>query len=185
MKRIYFLLIALFLCAGAAFAQPRPVEVSSKPIAALPANPAPSSFEAKYEGGMFGYSDKEVGTLKFDDYNQRLVFFGKDQKEKFQIPYKSVQVIYPQSKSVTSTTGQVLSNIPLPGAVLGGLIKEKRRFLVVHFDDPDVDAAHGLVNFKIEDKALLDSVILSLADKANLTQRGDAYYRPKKFKSEI
>ena len=51
---------------------------------------------------------KEDGTLKFDDENERLVFFGKDQKEKFQIPYKSVLVIYPQSKSVTSTTGNVV-----------------------------------------------------------------------------
>lgn len=184
MKRIYFLIITLFLSAGAALAQPRPVDASSK-MAAVPANPAPASFAAKYEGGMFGYSAKEVGMLKFDDANQRLVFFGKDQKEKFQIPYKSVQVIYPQSKSVTSTAGQVVRNIPLPGAILGGLMKEKRRYLVMHFDDPDVEAARGTVNFKLENKALLDSVIQSLAGKANLQQRGDAYYRPKKIKTEI
>lgn len=184
MKRIYFLIIALFLCAGAAFGQPRPVEASAKPAAAAPVNPAPPSFEAKYEGGMFGYNSKEVGMLKFDDDNQRLIFFGKDQKEKFSIPYKSVQVIYPQSKSVTSTTGQVVRNIPLPGAFLGGLIKEKRRYLVMHFDDPDVEA-RGLVNFKLENKELLDSVIKSLAGKANLTQRGDAFYRPKATKNEI
>ncbi len=184
MKRIYFLIIALFLCASGAFAQPRPVDASSKPATAAAVKPAPASFEAKYEGGMFGYNSKEVGMLKFDDDNQRLVFFGKDQKEKFSIPYKSVQVIYPQSKSVTSTTGQVVRNIPLPGAFLGGLIKEKRRFLVMHFDDPDVEA-RGLVNFKLENKELLDSVILSLAGKANLTQRGDAYYRPKPIKNEI
>src|SRR5215217_2888018 len=176
MKRIYFLIVAMFLCAGAVSAQPRPVEASTKTVAA-PSNPAPASFAAKYEGGMFGYSEKEVGTLKFDDENQRLVFFGKDQKEKFQIPYKSVLLIYPQSKSVTSTTGQVVQNIPLPGAMLGGLIKEKRRFLVLHFNDPDVEAAQGLVNFKLENKELLDSVIHSLAGKANLMQRGDAFYR--------
>ncbi len=122
--------------------------------------------------------------LKFDDDNQRLVFFGKDQKEKFSIPYKSVQVIYPQSRSVTSTTGQVVRNIPLPGAFLDTLIKEKRRYLVLHFDDPDVEA-RGLVNFKLDNKELLDSVLQSLAGKANLTQRGDAYYRPKKIKNEI
>jgi len=185
MKRVLFLIIALFLGAGAAFGQPRPVEASSKPAAAAPANPAPVSFEAKYEGGMFGYTDKEVGMLKFDDDNQRLIFFGKDQKEKFSIPYKSVLVIYPQSKSVTSTTGNVVRNIPLPGSVLGGLIKEKRRYLVMHFDDPDVEAAKGLVNFKLDNKELLDSVIQSLAGKANLQQRGDAYYRPKKIKNEI
>lgn len=184
MKPIYFLIIALFLCAGAAVAQPRPVEASSKPATGTPAS-APPSFVAKYEGGMFGFSEREVGMLKFDDDNERLVFFGKDQKEKFHIPYKSVQVIYPQSKSVTSVPGHVVSAIPLPGASLGGLIKEKRQYLVLHFDDPDVEAARGLVNFKIENKMLLDSVIQSLAGKANLTQRGDAYYRPKKIKNEI
>jgi hypothetical protein len=129
---------------------------------------------------MFGYSEKEVGMLKFDDENQRLVFFGKDQKEKFHIPYKPVLLNYPQSTSLTSTTGHVVQNIPLPGSMLGGLIKEKRRYLVLHFSDPDVEAARGLVNFKLENKVLLDSVIQSLAGKANLTQRGDAYYRPKK-----
>jgi len=134
---------------------------------------------------MFGFNEREVGTLKFDDDNQRLVFFGKDLKEKFHIPYKSVLVIYPQSKSVTSTAGSVISHIPLPGAGLAGLMREKRRYLVMHFDDPDVEAARGLVNFKLEDKALLDSVIQSLAGKAKLTQRGDAYYRPKKIKNEI
>ena len=51
--------------------------------------------------------------------------------------------------------------------------------------DPDVEAAKGVVNFKLEDKALLDSVIQSLAGKAKLTQRGDAYYRPKQIKNEI
>ena len=186
MKRVLFLSIALIWCAGSSFAQPRPVDVSPKPAtAAASANPAPVSFEAKYEGGMFGYTDKEVGMLKFDDDNQRLVFFGKDQKEKFHIPYKSVLVIYTQSKSVTSNTGNVVSHIPVPGAFLGGLIKEKRRYLVLHFDDPDVEAARGLVNFKLDNKELLDSVIQRLAGKANLQQRGDAYYRPKKIKNEI
>lgn len=180
MKRIYFLIVASFLCAGAVFAQPRPADVSTKPGSTTAANAAPASFAAKYEGGMFGYSEKEVGMLKFDDENQRLVFFGKDQKEKFHIPYKAVLVIYPQSKSVTSTTGHVVRNIPLPGSMLGGLIKEKRRYLVLHFNDPDVEAARGLVNFKLDNKMLLDSVIQSLAGKANLTQRGEAYYRPKK-----
>jgi len=182
MNRIHFLLIALFLGAVSISAQPRPIEASPKIINALPVAPAPISFEAKYEGGMFGYTEKEVGTLRFDDENQRLVFFGKNQKEKFAIPYQSVLVIYPQSKSVTSTTGNVVSHIPLPGASLAGLIKEKRRFLVLHFDDPDVEAAKGLVNFKLETKELLDSVIQSLAGKANLQQRGDAFYRPKKVK---
>lgn len=185
MNRIFLITIALFIAASAGSAQPRPVEATTKPVAATPANPAPASFEAKYEGGMFGFNQKEVGTLKFDDENDRLVFFGKDQKEKFHIPYKSVLVIYPQSKSVTTTAGNVVRHIPLPGAGLAGLIREKRRYLVMHFDDPDVETARGVLNFKLEDKALLDSVLQTLADKARLTQRGDAYYRPKKIKNEI
>ena len=184
MKRIYFLIVALFLCAGAAFAQPRPVEpattLPSKPHA-LSTAPAPTSFAVKYEGGMFGFSQKEEGTLRFDDENQRLVFAGKDQKDKFHIPYDAVLVIYPQSKSVTSTAGQVVKNVPLPGAMLGGLIKEKRSYMILHFEDPDIEAARGIVNFKLATKELLDAVIQSLAGKADLAQRGDAFYRPKKI----
>ena len=181
MRHLLFSIGALLLLAGVSFAQPRPIE--SAPKAKAPVAPAPSSFGVKYEGGMFGYEHKEEGTLKFDDDNLRLVFFGKDQKEKFQIPYHSVLVIYPQSKSVTSTTGNVVSAIPLPGASLAGFLKEKRQYLIVHFDDPDIEAAKGVVNFKIESKELLDSVLIALAEKAELAQRGEAYYRPKKPKN--
>lgn len=169
----------------AGYSQPRPVETSSKPGSAKAAEPAPSSFPAKYQGGMFGFNDKEDGMLKFDDINERLVFIGKDQKEKFHIPYRSVMVIYPQSRSVTTTAGNVVRHIPLPGAGLAGLIREKRRYLVMHFDDPDVEAARGLISFKLENKKLLDSVLQSLASKAKLTPRGDAFYRPKQIKDEI
>ena len=177
-----FVSIALLVCAFsfAAFAQPRPIE---KGIAA-DTKPAPASFTAKYEGGLFGFTDKEEGTLKFDDANERLVFFGKDQKEMFGIPYGSLLVVSPQSNSVTSTTGNVVSHIPLPGAGLAGFIKEKRRYLVLQFNDPDADA-RGTVNFKIENKELLDSVIFSLGKKAKLTQRGDAYYRPRPKTTDI
>jgi len=178
MKKILIMLaIGLFACALTVSAQPRPIETKTPPPA--PKKPAPPSFMAKYEGGMYGYGEKEEGTLKFDDENERLVFFGKDQKEKFALPYDAMLIIYPQSKSVTSTTGNVVKNLPLPGAVLGGLIKEKRRYLIVHFQDVDVEA-RGIINFKLEDKELLDSVLTTLAEKASMVQRGDAYYRPKK-----
>ena len=183
MNRILFVFVALLLGTTTILAQPRPVETSTKTD--TPGKPAPASFIVKYEGGMFGYNEKETGTLRFDDANERLVFFGKDQKEKFHVPYKSVLVLYPQSRSVTSTTGNVVRHIPLPGAGLAGLIKEKRRYMTLHFSDPDVETANGVLSFKMEDKQLLESVIRTLADKARLTQRGDAYYRPKKIKSEI
>ena len=130
---------------------------------------------------MYGYSGKTSGTLKFDDTNSRLVFYGEDQKELFGIPYDAFTVIYPQSKAVTTTAGNVVKWIPLPGAGLAGFFKEKRRYLVVKFDDPDIEAK-GTVNFKLNNKETLDAVLAALADKARLQQRGDAYYKPKSAK---
>lgn len=181
MKKV-ILIAVLGLCFGisAISAQPRQIEkttAENKPV-----QPAPESFTAKYEGGMFGYNKKEEGTLKFDDNGERLVFFGKDGKEQFAIPYKSMLIIFPQSQKVQSTTGKVVSVIPYAG-LLGGFIKEKRQYLIINYDDPDVDAK-GLVNFKLDNKELLDSVLVALAKKAELKQRGDAYFRPKAVKIE-
>ena len=105
-KTLIFLCVAFFAFSFSAFAQPRPVD---KTQTTTTVKPAPASFAAKYEGGMFGYSKKEEGTLKFDDDNSRFVFFGKDGKEKFAIPYKAMLVVFPQSQSVKSTTGTVVS----------------------------------------------------------------------------
>jgi len=139
---------------------------------------APASFNAQYQGGFFGLSDKESGTLKFDDLNARLIFFGEDGKEKFGLPYDSLLMVYPDEKSVTSTTGNVVKYIPLPGAGLAGLIKEKRRYLIISYDDPDVEAK-GTTSFKLESKDLLESVIFSLGTKAKMKQRGDAFIKPR------
>lgn len=183
MKKLVFIAITLLLFAFTAFGQPRPVDKEAAP--AVKAKPAPASFEAKYEGGLFGFREKEKGTLKFDDENERIVFLGKDNKEKFGIPYKALNVVSPQSRSVTSNTGNVVGAIPLPGAgILGGFIKEKRQYMVIQFNDPDADA-RGTTSFKVENKELLDSIIQTLGEKAQLKQRGDAYYRPRPKTSEI
>ncbi len=183
MKKLVLMSFIVLSFSAIAFAQPRPVETAAKPSVA--ANPAPASFTAKYEGGLFGFTEKETGTLKFDDENQRIVFLGKDQKERFGIPYKSLIVVSPQSRSVTSNTGNVVRNIPLPGAGLAGaFIKEKRRYVLLQFNDPDADA-RGVTTFKLSSKELLDSVIQTLGEKAKMTQRGDAYYRPRVIKTDI
>ena len=122
------------------------------------------------------------GLAQFDA-NERLVFFGEDGKERFGIPYSSVLMIYPDEKSVTSTTGNVVKYIPLPGAGLAGLLKEKRRYLILNYDDPDVDAK-GTTSFKMDSKEILESVIFSIGTKAKLKQRGDAYIRPKVVQAE-
>jgi hypothetical protein len=176
MKFTYYAIIAIIALSAFVSAQPRPVGKSTKPAASVKS--APPSFNAQYEGGVFGFDKKEEGVLKFDDANERLVFFGKDQKEKFGIPYDAFLIVSTSEKSVTSTTGNVIKYIPLPGAGLAGLIKEKKRYLLVQFDDPDVDAK-GTTSFKLDDKELLESVVHSLGQKAKMRQRGEAYIRPK------
>lgn len=182
MKKTIFAFFVITGISALAFGQVRPVEKSPQAPAAN--RQAPQSFEAKYEGGMFGFSQREEGTLSFDDANERLVFIGKDKKEKFHIPYKSMMVVYPQSRSVRSTTGTVISVVPLPGAGLAGLMREKRRYMVINFDDPDAEA-RGTTSFKLDSKEILDSVIQTLGEKARMTQRGDAYYRPRVSKTDI
>ncbi len=175
MKKLLFVVtLSLSLFTMAISAQPRPVDKNAddKPIP-----PAPASFEAKYEGGMLGYSKKEKGTLKFDDINERIVFYGKNNKEVFAIAYDSIYSISPQSQSVRSTTGHVVGAIPVPGAGLAGMfIKEKRRYMIIQYTDRDVDI-NGVTSFKIENKDLLDSVIKALGEKSELRKRGDSYIR--------
>lgn len=179
MKKIVLLLTAIvFAFSLNAFGQPRPAEKNAPPTQTVAKRTAPQSFPAKYQGGMFGYSKKEEGTLKFDDANQRLVFFGKDGKEKFSIPYKALLVVYPSSHKVTSGTGRAVSVIPLPGAGIGGMfIKKKKNYLILNFRDPDVDV-QGTTTFLVDTGELLESVIQTLGEKAEMIRRGDAYYRP-------
>ncbi len=181
MKKFTLGLIFTFSCLlGAASAQPRIVEKKPEEAAPKPVTLAQVSYKARYEGGMFGFSEKETGTMKFDGTNQRLVFFGKDGKEKFGIPYDAIQVIYPQSKSVQSTGGKVMQQLPLPGAGIAGIfMKNKTRYMIVNFEDQDVEAK-GAVNFKFDNSQLLQSAIETLGSKAEMQQRGDAFYRLKK-----
>ena len=180
MKFTHYAFFAILAFASLAAAQPRAIEKTATPPANM--KPAPVSFTAKYEGGVFRFDKKEEGTLKFDDVNERLVFMGEDGKEKFGIPYEAMLIVFSDEKSVTSTAGNVVKYIPLPGAGLAGLIKEKKRYLVMQFDDPDVDAK-GTTSFKLEDKDLLESVVHAVGQKAKMKLRGEAYIRPKVAKA--
>ena len=179
MKKIILLLCAIVSAFSVnAFAQPRPVEKTQPGAQPRVQRTAPESFQAKYQGGMFGYSKKEEGTLKFDDINERLIFLGKDGKEKFSIPYKALLVVYPSSHKVQSGTGRAVSVIPVPGAGIGGLfMKKKKNYLMLQFRDPDVDV-QGTTTFLIDTSELLESVVQTLGEKAEMLRRGDAYYRP-------
>lgn len=69
-----------------------------------------------------------------------------------------------------SQTGNVISRLPLPGAGLAGLKSTESKYLVINFDDPDVDAK-GTANFKFNDKELLLTFIDALGTRAKLKQR--------------
>ncbi len=179
MKKVISLVSVILCFAAFVSAQPRIVEkqVEKKAPAAI----APISFKAKYEGGMFGFSKKEEGTLKFDDANFRLVFFDKDNKERFGIPYKALIVIYPNTQSVQSGTGKVVQNVPIMGAgIVGQFMKKNVRYLVINFDDPDMDAK-GTTSFRLDTTELLESVVQTLGNKAEMQPRGDSFYRPKRI----
>jgi hypothetical protein len=142
--------------------------------------PAPQSFNAKYEGGIFGYNKKEDGTLSFDDMNQRLVFRNKEQKEVLSLPYASLSGAYADTKSQRTTGGKVVSSLPLPyGAnMLGLLSRKKLRYLIMQFSDVDTRNS-GVTSFKLENKELLASVLNTLAEKAGLEPRGEGFVRKK------
>ncbi len=176
MKKVLLTLaFALFACASIASAQPRPADTTASPTVY---RTAPSTVETKYEGGLFGFSKKMEGTLKFDDANQRIVFFDKKGKEMFGIPYESMLVISPNQTKVQSNTGKVIGAVPIMGAGLGGsLLKKKKSYLLIQFRDQDVNA-QGTATFKLDSTEMLGSVIQTLGQKAEMKPRGDAYYRP-------
>lgn len=138
---------------------------------------APPNVKAKYEGGVIGYP-KSDGSLNFDDENRRLVFRDKTAKEVFSIPYDAVAVAYADTKARQPTAARVIGSLPLPyGAnIPAWFVKKKYRYLTLQYKDTDTQA-EGLTSFKLADKEMLASVVTTLANKAGLTQRGEAYVR--------
>ena len=184
MKFIATVLLAGLLASGVVAQRPRSAVAdnqdnqSSTRIPAPPA--APQTFKAKYEGGIVGYIKKQDGTLTFDDTNSRLLFRNKENKEVLFIPYKAIVAAYPDTKSRRPTAATVASAIPVPyGLNLPALfIRKKYRYLTLNFDDPDTNVA-GLTSFKVANKQLLESVLHTLATKAELTARGEGFVRKK------
>lgn len=180
------LALALALTAAAAAAQRPPVSndpTAPPPPTAQPARvpvpaAAPTTVKVKYEGGVLGYQ-KQDGWLTFDDLNRRLVFKNKEHREQFSISYDALLAAWPDTKSRRSTAGQVIAGtVPYGLGLPALLMRSKTRYVVLQYSDPDT-AAHGVTSFKVQTKDLVASVLHTLATKAELTQRGDAYVRRK------
>jgi hypothetical protein len=175
MRTIFSLLLLGVLCTGA-FAQ-RPRTADQEPAKTPAPPPAPKSAKAKYEGGVFGYRKTMEGTLIFDDDNKRLLFKDNKPPKEISIPYEAIVSAFADTHKRRPAAATVASNIPLYG-IPAGFIRTKVRYLTLQYSDPDSNVT-GVTSFKLENKNLLDSMLKALAEKANLTLRGDIYVKKK------
>ena len=178
--RTIFTLLLLGVFLTGVFAQ-RPRSMDPEPAAKTSTSktttkPAPKSMKAKYEGGVFGYRNTMEGTLTFDDENNRLLFKDKKPPKEISIPYGAITSAYADTQKKQPAAATVASHIPYGG--LAGLIKTKVRYLTVQFEDPD-SRVSGITSFKLENKDVIESVLVALAEKTGMTKRGDIYVKKK------
>lgn len=177
MKIISTLLLLGVLAMGA-FAQ-RPRSMDPEPQAKTPAPaPAPKTVKAKYEGGVFGFRKTMEGTLTFDDDNKRLIFKDKKPPKEISIPYDAITSAFADTQKRRPTAATVASHIPVIYSLPAHFIKTKVRYLTIQYSDPDSKVT-GVTSFKLENKQLLESVLKTLGDKADMTLRGDIYVKKK------
>lgn len=174
--RTVLTLLLLGLMLTGAFAQ-RPRTIDPEPENKAPAPPpAPTTVKAKYEGGVFGYTKTMEGTLTFDDENSRLVFKDKKPPKEIHIPYKSIAKAFADTQKRQPAAATVAEAVPVIFTLPARFIKTKVRYLTLQYNDPDSGVA-GITSFKLENKQILASVLATLAQKAEMTQRGDIYVK--------
>lgn len=177
MKIISALLLLGALLTGA-YAQ-RPRSMDPQPAAQTPApKPAPKSVKAKYEGGVFGFRKTMEGTLTFDDQNNRLLFKDKKPPKEISIPYEAITSAFADTQKRQPSAATVASQVPLIYSLPARFIKTKVRYLTLQYSDPDSNVS-GITSFKLENKDLLESVLVTLAERSNMTLRGDVYVKKK------
>jgi hypothetical protein len=140
--------------------------------------PAPRTVKAKYEGGVFGYTKTMEGTLTFDDENNRLLFKDKKPPKEISIPYNAITSAFADTQKRLPAAATVSSHIPLIFTAPARFIKTKVRYLTIQYSDPD-SRVTGITSFKLENKEILASVLKTLADKTDMTLRGDIYVKKK------
>lgn len=174
--RVFAVLLTLTMVTAAFAQRPRTIDTSSSTDSSTATTrPTPQTVKAKYEGGVFGYNKTMTGTLSFDDTNQRLLFRNKQQKEVLFVPYGAITSAFADTQKRRPAAATVASHIPYIGFPLG-FIKTKVRYLTLQYTDPDSRAA-GVTSFKLENKQILASVLKTLAEKADLTTRGEVYIK--------
>ena len=177
MKIISALLLLGALFTGVYAQRPRSMDPQPQPAAQTPAiKPAPKTVKAKYEGGVFGYNKTMEGTLTFDDANNRLFFKDKKTPKEISIPYEAITQAFADTKKVQPAAATVAGAVPSIYSIPARFIKTKVRYLTLQYNDPD-SKVNGITSFKLENKEILASVLATLAQKAEMTQRGDIYVK--------
>jgi hypothetical protein len=174
MRFIGSLLLLMALLTGA-YAQ-RPRAIDPEPTQKPSTTPAPPTVKAKYEGGVFGYTRTMDGTLTFDDVNSQLLFKDKKTTKQIHIPYAAVTSAFADTQKRQPKAATVASAVPLLYALPAHFIKTKVRYLTLQYSDPDSQQG-GITSFKLENKDILNSVLVTLAEKTGMTQRGDIYVK--------
>lgn len=175
MRTIFTLLLLGAMLTGGAFAQrPRTMELEQSQTS-TPA-PAPKTVKAKYEGGVFGYTKTMEGTLTFDDDNNRLLFKDKKPPKEISIPYDAITSAFADTQKRQPAAATVASHIPTIYSLPARFIKTKVRYLTLQYSDPDSKVS-GITSFKLENKEILERVLYTLAQKADMNQRGDVYVK--------
>lgn len=178
MRTISTLLLLGALLTGAFAQHPRAVEPDEQAKGPKPA-PAPKTVKAKYEGGVFGYTKTMEGTLTFDDENKRLLFKDKKPPKEISIPYEAITSAFADTQKRQPAAATVASAVPVIFTMPARFIKTKVRYLTLQYSDPDSKVT-GITSFKLQNKELLASVLATLAEKAEMSQRGDIYVKKKK-----
>lgn len=179
MKTISALLLLGALLTGV-FAQ-RPRAMDTQPATPTPAArpaPGPKTVKAKYEGGIFGYNKTMDGTLTLDDDNNRLYFKDKKTPKEISIPYSAITSAFADTQKRRPAAATVASQVPLIYALPAHFIKTKVRYLTMQYNDPDSKVS-GCTSFKLENKEILATFLATLADRADMTVRGDIYVKKK------
>lgn len=156
----------------------RPRSMDSEPAQKNNTAPAPSAVKAKYEGGVFGYRKTMEGTLSFDDVNNQLLFKDKKTTKQIHIPYAVITSAFADTQKRQPKAATIASNVPVLFTLPAHFIRTKVRYLTLQYNDPDSQQA-GITSFKLENKDVLNSVLVALAEKTGMTQRGDIYVKKK------
>jgi len=176
MRTILTLLILGLMLTGAIAQRPRTIESdpAANKISAPPT--APPTVKAKYEGGVFGYTKTMEGTLTFDDANERLLFKDKTPPKEISIPYSAITSAFADTQKRQPAAATVAGQVPTIYSLPAKFIKKKVQYLTLQYDDPDSKVS-GVTSFKRDNRELLESVLYTLAQKAEMTQRGNVYVR--------